>query len=326
MLLFVCVVVPDSQSEFQISREVGIFSRRGGSDIKFETRFESQAQQHKQTNNTNNEQTTNKRTLTKMTTMTFSLTFDGIRDFIAGPLMKKVLRTREDSYLANIKWLDEDLEMKVEDRYQANIKWLDEDLEMKVEDRYQANIKWLDEDLNNKTDEAAAESEPVALNERIPKRWHCGNGVWLAALPRLLTPGAQWALTRARYEDGLANNTCSIHHSFKQEQGKGNNTRKQYQKFQKGAREGDIIFNHCSRRGGLTHYGFFTGRISGVCDLEASRTTGQGCFWSFISVDEWIPLPEVVKGTGLNCTLYEVTPTNKKGLPTKNYINYSIPA
>jgi hypothetical protein len=85
--------------------------------------------------------------------MTFSLTFDGITDFMAGPLMKKVLRTREDRYLANIKWLDEDLDEKLEDRYLSNIKWLDEDLGEKLEDRYLDNIKWLDEDLGEKLED-----------------------------------------------------------------------------------------------------------------------------------------------------------------------------
>ena len=57
-----------------------------------------------------------------MTTLTFSLTFDGTRDFMARPLMKNVLRTREDRYLANIKWLDEDLGEKLEEQNKAAMK------------------------------------------------------------------------------------------------------------------------------------------------------------------------------------------------------------
>ena len=71
---------------------------------------------------TNKKQTNNEQTLTKMTTLTFSLTFDGTRDFMAGPLMKNVLRTREDRYLANIKWLDEDLGEKLEEQNKAAMK------------------------------------------------------------------------------------------------------------------------------------------------------------------------------------------------------------
>jgi hypothetical protein len=103
--------------------------------------------------------------------MTFSLTFDGITDFMAGPLMKKVLRTREDRYLANIKWLDEDLDEKLEDRYLSNIKWLDEDLGEKLEDRYLANIKWLDEDLGEKLEDLSAIKIQKFYRQKLARRW-----------------------------------------------------------------------------------------------------------------------------------------------------------
>ena len=124
-----------------------------------------------------------------------------------------------------------------------------------------------------------------------------------------------------QYEDGLTNNTCLIGHRHQQENEVGGNTRKQFMKFQSEAKEGDIIFNHCSRRGGLTHYGFFTGEISRVAS-PAPEDAGQGWFHSFISVKEWIPLAAVMMGTGNRPTLYEVTRTTKKGKPTKNYQNY----
>ena len=96
-------------------------------------------------------------------------------------------------------------------------------------------------------------------------------------------------------------------------------------KFQENASEGDIIFLHCSKMGGLTHYGIFTGEIT-KRPSELPEDKGGGWFHSFISVYEWNPLPEVAKGSGKNLTLYEVTPTNKDGTPFKNYQNYNIPS
>jgi hypothetical protein len=75
-----------------------------------------------------------------MSTMTFYLTAS-VRDFMADPQMKKALRAREDRYLANINWLDQDLK---EQRHLANINWLDQDLK---EQRHLVNINWLDQDL-----------------------------------------------------------------------------------------------------------------------------------------------------------------------------------
>ena len=74
-------------------------------------------------------QTTNKPT--RMSTMTFYLTAS-VRDFMADPQMKKALRAREDRYLANINWLDQDLK---EQRHLANINWLDQDLTDKLASR-----------------------------------------------------------------------------------------------------------------------------------------------------------------------------------------------
>ena len=95
--------------------------------------------------------------------------------------------------------------------------------------------------------------------------------------------------------------------------------------FQRDAKEGDIIFNHCSWKGGITHYGLFTGEISRR-HSSAPEDAGQGWFHSFASVYQWHPLPETLKGVGRRDTLYEVTPYTKAGKPTKNYQNYSIPS
>ena len=220
--------------------------------------------------------------------MTYELSAS-VRDFMTDPQMKKALRAREDRYLANIAWLDQDLTEKL---HLTNIAWLDQDLAEKV----------------------------FGL-----KLWHCGHGVGgSAAAHESMTPEEKRARVvriDRQYEDGLTNNTCLIGHRHQQENEVGGNTRKQFMKFQSEAKEGDIIFNHCSRRGGLTHYGFFTGEISRVAS-PAPEDAGQGWFHSFISVKEWIPLEAVMMGTGNRPTLYEVTRTTKEGKPTNNYQNY----
>jgi hypothetical protein len=284
-----------------------------------------------------------------MSSITLSATFS-TQDILRIPQIRKALREREDSYLNNLVWLDQDLSEK---RHNENINWLDQDLSEKrqkesinwldqdlSEKRHKENINWLDQDLNNQIDSAAAimiqkyarrmlamKQHPMVVT--VPKIWHCGHapgGSSAAATQR--TPEekrVRKARSRSQYEDGLTNNTCLIGHRHQQENVRGNNTRKQFMKFQSEAKEGDIIFNHCSRLGGLTHYGFFTGEISRT-PSPAPEDIGQGWFHSFISVYEWIPLlNQAGAGVGRNCTLYEVTPTDKKGLPTKNYHNYTRP-
>ena len=284
-----------------------------------------------------------------MSAVNFEVTFFA-RDILRDPQIRKALREREDTYLDNINWLDEDLDKKVEKRHQENIAWLDNDLNEKMDQRHQENISWLDQDLANKIDEEAAvtiqkyvrrmnvmNTMASALasggmnglltmgpsgNLRVPKIWHCGHAPGSGSAEELPeVKKARKERVRKQYEDGLVNNTCIIGHRYQQENEGGNNTRKQFMEFQREAKEGDIIFNHCSRLGGLTHYGFYTGKIT-KRPSPAPEDAGQGWYHSFISVYGWIPLPEVVKGVGRNCTLYEVTPTNKKGNETKNFQNY----
>ena len=253
-----------------------------------------------------------------MSSITLSATFS-TQDILRIPQIRKALREREDSYLNNLVWLDHDLSEK----------------------RHKENINWLDQDLNNQIDSAAAitiqkyarrllamKQHPMVVT--VPKIWHCGHAPGGSSADGPRTPEekrVRKARSRSQYEDGLTNNTCLIRHSHQQENVRGNNTRKQLMKFQSEAKEGDIIFNHCSRLGGLTHYGFFTGEISRT-PSPAPENIGRddGRFHSFISVYEWIPLlNQAGAGVGRNCTLYEVTPTDKKGLPTKNYHNYTRP-
>jgi len=267
-----------------------------------------------------------------MSTVTFDVTFS-VQEILRDPQVRKVLREREDSYLNNLAWLDQDLANK---RHQEDINWLDQDLKNKMEKRHQEDINWLDQDLKNKMDSAAAITiqkyvrrmivKPQPTRHDTIKIWHCGHAPGSGAsdeLPEVKKERKKRSIKQ--YEDGLADSTCIIGHRHQQENERGNNTRKQFMKFQHEAKEGDIIFNHCSRLGGLTHYGFFTGEISRT-PSPAPEDAGKGWFHSFIWVYEWIPLPEVVKGAGKNFTLYEVTPTTKDGKPTKNYQNYSIPS
>ena len=154
-------------------------------------------------------------------------------------------------------------------------------------------------------------SEAAVTIQRAQKIWHCGHG-------------SKWGRPDGKeekkkmekhYEDGLEKNTCFIHHGHEDHCGCGYNTTKQMKNFKKHGKEGDVIFTHCVKKGGLTHYGFFTGKIIDEDNQTSIR--------SHICVCEWIPLPVVMKGVGRNCTLYEVTPKDKKGNDTKNFQHYN---
>ena len=299
--------------------------------------------------------------LTDMQTIQFKVDFN-LRELMSDSEMRKALQEREQDFLKNMAWLDEDLDRRIRDenekqrryednltwldndlneklgqRHQENLAWLDEDLNEKLDQRHQENLAWLDEDLNEKLEEReqdllqeihTSSRVPETQSQRTPKIWHCGHAHGKGKNWDSLTPEEKKSRKKRMeklYENGLKENTCVIGHRHQQEQEPGNNTRKQYMKFLEDASEGDIIFNHCSKLGGLTHYGIFTGEISKRAS-ERPEDKGKGWFHSFISVYEWIPLPEVVKGSGKNFTLYEVTPNNKNGTPFKNYQNYSIPS
>ena len=277
-----------------------------------------------------------------MQTIQFSVEFN-LRELMSSPEMRKALQEREQDFQKNMTWLDEDLNRRIREedekqrRYEDNLAWLDEDLNEKMDERHQENLAWLDEDLNEKMDERkrgliqeiqSTSTVTETQSQRTPKIWHCGHAHGKGKKWDSLTPEEKKSRKKRMeklYENGLKENTCVIGHRHQQEQERGNNTRKQFMKFQEDASEGDIIFNHCSKLGGLTHYGIFTGEISKRAS-ERPEDKGKGWFHSFISVYEWMPLPEVVKGSGENFTLYEVTPNNKNGTPFKNYQNYIIPS
>jgi len=58
-----------------------------------------------------------------VSTITFNATFS-VKDILRDPSIRKALRDREEAYLKNIAWLDEDL---AEKRHLENIAWLNED-------------------------------------------------------------------------------------------------------------------------------------------------------------------------------------------------------
>ena len=211
-----------------------------------------------------------------MSTVTFYATFP-IETILRDPRLRKALRDREDAYLENIAWLDEDL---------------------------------------------APQYYCGERREVAPKIWHCGHGAkW--DHPDLK---AELEKTATHYEDGLKGNTCFIHHGHESgHSNRGNTTTNQIKNFKEHAKEGDIIFTHCVKKGGLTHYGYFTGGVISK-EVQDSTSHNRTSIHSYICVHEWISLPEVVKGTGKNCTLYEVTTQLKNGKETKNYQNYSIPS
>lgn len=266
-----------------------------------------------------------------MKTVQFSVEIN-VRDLMRDPEMKKALQEREQAFQENMKWLDNDLNRLIrEDEekqriYEDNLAWLDEDLNEKLEQRHLENIAWLDDDLNEKLDQrkqgllkeiqtssTLGETQP----QRTPKIWHCGHGVpWHFRGERAANRAT---IAKSHHEKGIQEKYCVIGHNDDQLQKKGNNTRKQYEKFCEDAQEGDIVFTHCSIKGGLTHWGVYTGEI---INRTLPRTSAPGRYGidSHIMVYEWSPLPEVLKGTGRNSTLYEVKPT------FKNYQNYSIPS
>tara|TARA_B100000686_G_scaffold186012_1_gene192794 strand:+ start:1258 stop:1917 length:660 start_codon:yes stop_codon:yes gene_type:complete len=214
------------------------------------------------------------------------------------PRVRKALRAREDTYIANLAWLDEDMNHKMEERR----KDLLQEIERKITRK--------------------------SYEKRTPKIWHCGHGVGDVNRTENRTPEekkARKVWIRNTYAEGLTNNTCIIGHHPQQEQGQGKNTRKQFLEFKKSASEGDIIFNHCSCKGGITHYGIYTG-AENITTSESSCPWDEGKGWlhSLISVERWIPLPAPMAGTGNVLTLYEVTPKTKAGKDRKNYKNYII--
>jgi len=270
-----------------------------------------------------------------MKTVQFSVEFN-VRDLMRDPEMRKALQEREQAYQKNMAWLDEDLNRRIREEeekqrfYENNLVWLDDDLNKKLDQRHQENISWLDDDLNEKlekrkrdllqeiqTSSEVTETQP----QRTPKIWHCGHG---AMWNRPDSKVEKEKLAKF-HDEGIRGRTCFIHTAHLDNddfsKGRGFNTTKQFKKFLEGSKEGDIIFNHCAKKGGITHYGFFTGEVTqNEVQDEEDKLNNRTSLHNFIHVYEWFPLSDILKGAGRNSTLYEVKPT------FKNYQNYSIPS
>jgi len=241
-----------------------------------------------------------------------------MEDMMTYPEMKKALQEREQKYLSNMAWLDQDLERLVEEDerkkkiYEENLAWLDKDLAEKiVDDEMVRTVRAFEESM-------ALASKPGEQLVRQPlhevpvrnasKIWHCGHGGRTAEAHSLM---------KKFHDRGVKDNSCFIHHGHSHCLRRGFNTTKQFERFRNTANEGDIIFTHCAKKGGLTHYGYYTGEI--IQEQSPQHyAAGEHSVFSFIHVYEWIPLPEALRGAGRNSTLYEVKPESK------NYQNYSI--
>lgn len=119
------------------------------------------------------------------------------------------------------------------------------------------------------------------------------------------------------HSNSLKENKCLIgHHEWQLERG-GQNTHRQFLVFENKVKEGDIIFLHCSNKGGLTHWGKY---ISKGREDKTGPSSIPGKLWTdtTIRVDEWRQLSQTLDGSGRNATLYEVKSN------TKNYENYIV--
>ena len=266
--------------------------------------------------------------------------YQGQMTWLDADLKRRIQEDEEEKrlYEDNLAWLDEDLNEKLDQRHKENLAWLDEDLNEKLDQRHKENLAWLDEDLKNKIREQEAwvtltgifgSNEEVespsskmtqAHGQRTLKIWHCGHGAKWGRLDSKLEKEKMMK----RHDEGIREGTCFIHTAHLNDESlrtRGNNTTKQFKKFRDSSQEGDIVFTSCAKKGGLTHYGFFTGEITQyVVQDEEDKLNNRTSMHNFIHVYEWFPLSEILKGAGCNTTLYEVKPT------FKNYQNYSIPS
>lgn len=222
--------------------------------------------------------------------------------------MKKALQEREQNYLSNMEWLERDLHEKVEEKNIAS------HIYPVV---YLHNIDvGCSPILEKSLDERINDGPLIYPRTHIPSGqiWHCGHG---AARGRE-DESEQNKVNTNYHTEGIKNNTCVIHHGTPQHNMKGNNTYKQFTRFEEHAKKGDIIFTACSSKGGLTHWGVY----SGVIVTQQQPIPHEQWYTSYISVDHWRPLSIVKRGVGRNCTLYQVLSMDRRGKPTKNYENY----
>ena len=253
-----------------------------------------------------------------------------MEDLMTYPEMRTALQEREQKYLSNMAWLDQDLERLVEEDerkkklYEENLSWLDQDLELKLEHRYARNLAWLDRDLDNLIEKrrkdmlqeielqqnstASEVSGDEGIERRVPKIWHCGHKFKGRKHPDR-NEHREWF----NNEIDVIKDQCVVLHNSTHTT--ATNTHAQLKKFIEQSRPGDIIFRHTQAK--LTHYGYITGEVLTVSRHTIHPNERDGEMVTRIPVEKWIPLPEALKGTERNSTIYEVKPHNK------NYQNYS---
>jgi len=271
-----------------------------------------------------------------MATAVFSATFD-IKDLFNDPQVKKALREREERYKQNMLWLDEDC-MRVGEETMArewnkhsvcdeewrsrglrDLTLLDGELWNGSSRSLRAQGRWtsaitavMEEGVTGKVEEEVVSS---VKREKLssPKMWHCGNG---AAWGRK-DIDKELEKTAKNHSKCVDSGIFEIGHHERQLDNGGFNTHRQYLKFVKDAHKGDIVFLHCAKKGGLTHWGIYEGIYDDIL-YDRDPIDGGSWYGSEFRVDEWRPIPDIKKGVGRNCTLYEVTEDSK------NYENYMI--
>ena len=254
-----------------------------------------------------------------MATAVFSATFE-IKDLFNDPQVKKALREREERYNGNMLWLNEDLDKKVKDA-ESRVRKRERVCGEEWRHRCLRDLPSLEGTLDSRITRSEnmrlrRQLVPLHCGKFIPtkeerveesreqKIWHCGHGIgWSGEKSKSVQNKHLLAA-----HDGLRDKTCSIFHADHQMEKKGNNTQRQYLRFMKDAVEGDIIFFHCTKFGGLTHFGVYTGETN---DIPYMNYDGLPEIQTKISVDFWRPLSRSMNGTGRNSTLYEVKPGDK---------------
>ena len=113
---------------------------------------------------------------TRMTGVELSV-FITMKDLMTYPEMRAALQEREQQYLANMAWLDRDLERLIEEDerkkkiHEENIAWLDQDLDEKIEERRKMVLSDLLEKVSVKSQ--SVKERPSYMKTKI---WHCGHG------------------------------------------------------------------------------------------------------------------------------------------------------
>lgn len=129
-----------------------------------------------------------------MSTVVFSTTFD-IKDIFNDPQVKKALRDREDRYIGNMRWLDEDLETNVEEA-ESRLKKIEGLFAEEWGHRCVRDLSSLEETLDSR----------IARSEKARLRWrlallHCGKFFTCEGSPQVYTKA--WSCDRIKLVDEI---------------------------------------------------------------------------------------------------------------------------